>query len=191
MAERLLRLLVLPPGHDHVAVGPERDLGRKAIETFCSRRSPGASPRCWVPKGTLAERLLRHVRRTPHEEPARGTVPKGTLAERLLRRHVRAVVVNGQLRAGPERDLGRKAIETPHPDSHKFHHPLLRLVPKGTLAERLLRPVNLPSSPLRTKTVVPKGTLAERLLRLKFNRFENLIQIGSPERDLGRKAIET
>ena len=63
---------------------PERDLGRKAIET-----------------DVLLEDL----------DFAAEVVPKGTLAERLLRQRGQ-VLLRAHLEAGPERDLGRKAIET-------------------------------------------------------------------------------
>ena len=119
-----------------------------------------------VPKGTLAERLLR-LHEGPGTAPAIGNlVPKGTLAERLLRRageprdhgadpaHVR-----------PERDLGRKAIET-GPAVGEADTAAQLEVPKGTLAERLLRLSISASVEAPAKNVVPKGTLAERLLRL-------------------------
>ena len=68
---------------------PERDLGRKAIETGIAPVTLGISTKD-VPKGTLAERLLRHGD-GPVEEPheVELPVPKGTLAERLLRPGVR------------------------------------------------------------------------------------------------------
>ena len=64
-------------------------------------------------------------------------------------------------------------------------------VPKGTLAERLLRR-GWPRwrTPRRCRRV-PKGTLAERLLRRGVSVVADLALEVGPERDLGRKAIET
>ena len=63
----------------------------------------------------------------------------------------------------PERDLGRKAIETAWRDRNTRRP--TRGVPKGTLAERLLRPEHEVVAHAVHTEVVPKGTLAERLLR--------------------------
>ena len=69
----------------------------------------------------------------------RGRVPKGTLAERLLRLvWIRVLPVVRLTR--PERDLGRKAIETRHDIVLAEETGEDRLVRKGTLAERLVRP---------------------------------------------------
>ena len=90
--------------------------------------------------------------------------PKGTLAERLLRPGLRGSPLDCEMHRRPERDLGRKAIET------------------APLVEQLnLRPGR-----------APKGTLAERLLRhARLVRGGLTSFVESPERDLGRKAIET
>ena len=139
MAERLLRLLLahLEAGADEPD-GPERDLGRKAIETRPVVDGIGIGTDILVPKGTLAERLLRL-----------GVVE----VERQLE----------ELWVRPERDLGRKAIET-----------------RAS-----------PPSPASRSSLVPKGTLAERLLRLLGALGLRGLRGLGPERDLGRKAIET
>ena len=66
-------------------------------------------------------------------------VPKGTLAERLLRPVGRTNFNFVHDFPCPERDLGRKAIETLVISLLLYGGPPA-IVPKGTLAERLLRP---------------------------------------------------
>ena len=121
-----------------------------------------------VPKGTLAERLLRRFLGARASRRTAQPVPKGTLAERLLRLPAVLVLNQGRKPLGPERDLGRKAIET------RTHGGLwvaaALFVPKGTLAERLLRLTHTrpPCAGCLISFRVPKGTLAERLLRPVF-----------------------
>ena len=117
---------------------PERDLGRKAIETS----TPGCTVRVpdnVVPKGTLAERLLRHSAATfPSTPSAAWSCPERDLGRKAIETGLPGRIgslVNAE--GGPERDLGRKAIET---RTNGPEWPCWRRgVPKGTLAERLLR----------------------------------------------------
>ena len=117
---------------------PERDLGRKAIETTPLRRPIRVRPSRRSPERDLGRKAIEtlhdDVAEKPETEPH---VPKETLAERLLR---------------------------PRPWRHARRR-FPGAVPKETLAERLLRP---PGRARRTelwRRGVPKETLAERLLR--------------------------
>ena len=117
---------------------PERDLGRKAIETHRRGRTPSVRTSSSRPERDLGRKAIETPRAYRGTRQTSGS--------------------------SPERDLGRKAIETSVYGLDSIPYRLVA-VPKGTLAERLLRLEDLTVSPFRSLMVVPKGTLAERLLR--------------------------
>ena len=106
--------------------------------------------------------------------------PKGTLAERLLRHNSTFTPLDSSHSVSPERDLGRKAIETVL--EGLVDGGPLPLAPKGTLAERLLRLDRSASFFSSMALSAPKGTLAERLLRQLENIKLSIGQTKNPPR---------
>ena len=153
---------------------------------------PAALVPSWAPKGTLAERLLRQSGRESRPASRRpSAAPKGTLAERLLRHFLEGVQRTWTCSTAPKGTLAERLLRRIRTEGFGFL--LMVFAPKGTLAERLLRlRVERGQVFLRPGLEVPKGTLAERLLRRGLRAHPAGCPADArPERDLGRKAIET
>ena len=114
MAERLLR----PdepdglPGRVGALVGPEGDLGRKAIETIRPRipSSFAASFRC--PEGDLGRKAIETFSGRCAKNLDLLHRPEGDLGRKAIETHSHGRFRLSSHGIRPEGDLGRKAIET-------------------------------------------------------------------------------
>ena len=113
LAERLLRLFTTASAEENAYVsGPERDLGRKAIETRPQTVYGSGETPLRGPERDLGRKAIETLTVIGDTGDVHAPAPKGTLAERLLRRQLRPFRRRRRRRSCPERDLGRKAIET-------------------------------------------------------------------------------